>query len=99
MYCWFNYADGNMCIRPGDKVTIQGPCNNPSLDRVAERVNVIAENGLEVNMLALTSLSKDEPSKVRPACIARSHVPQGPARGNGVSTSHCDSISTGSPGR
>ena len=98
MYSWINYADGNKSIKPGDKVTVQGPCNNPSLDRVAERVNVIAENGLNVNVL-LPDISKDKPSKVRPACIARSYVPQGPARGNGVSTSHCDSISTGSPGR
>ena len=85
MYSWISYANGNQCIKPGDKVTVQGPCNNPSLDRVAERVNVIAENGLQVNMLALTSLSKDKPSKVRPAYIARPHELQGGALGDYVS--------------
>ena len=98
VYSTISHTDGDESIKLGEKRTFQGSCNNPSLDRAAERVNVIAENGLQVNMLALTSFSKDEPSKVRPACIARSHVPQGPARGNCVSTSHCDSISVGNLG-
>ena len=93
-----SHTVGDESIKLGKKRTFQGSCNNPSLDRAAERVNVIAENGLNVNVF-YRDISKDEPSKVRPACIARSHVLHGPARGNCVSTSHCDSISTGSPGR
>ena len=77
-------GDDGKSIKPGDKGIVQGPCNNPSLDRVSEGFLVEFDNGRLLNILAET-LSRAHPSEVRPAYIARPHVLQGLARGNYVS--------------
>ena len=84
-------------VKPGDKGTVVGPCDDLSVDRVAERVLVKFENGLKVNMLASVSL-RTEPSEVRAADISGPYMPKGPARGNHVSILHIDCVSIGIQG-
>ena len=85
VYSTMSLSAGGKSIKPGDKGTVQGPCNDPSADKSAERVLVEFETGLRANMLASTDLRKHDRFKVRPAYIARAHVLQGPGRGRCVS--------------
>ena len=62
--------------KPGDKGTVQGPCSNACDDR-ADRVKVEFECGVRRNML-VSHISKDKPSKVRPAYVAMPQVLRGP---------------------
>ena len=75
VYSTISFTYDGKSIKPGDKGTVQGPCNNPSLANAADRVLVEFENGLRINMLGGICTSE-----VRPACIAGPQVLQGPAR-------------------
>ena len=76
VYSTATFTHGGKSIKPGDKGTVQGPCTIALGDR-ADRVLVEFENGLRSNRHR-DVLSKDKPSKVRPAYVAMPQVLRGP---------------------
>ena len=81
MYSTISHTGDGKSIKPGDRGIVQGPCG--STDGAADhvrRVLVEFDNGLRINILADTQLSKYDPTIVRPAYIARPHVLQATVR-------------------